>query len=353
MTTLGDIIRGGVAGAPTRVAVGAEGTVQTVVGGVPAWAAAAGAALSNATPAALGTAAAGVSTEASRADHVHEAPAGGVSIGTAGADAARPAATTDLIGSTYTATDTATRYLCEPDGSGGARWCVAGRHQYEGRDTTCARMGGTRTAASNVSISAGTILSGAMVFSLGTLPSDGRYLLTCNAPATGNGWRLSIGDVSGARGRLMSYRQGMGTAFAELTTAVAAADNAMHCIAWSWNGATVRYSWDGAAVATASHGSGTMSAGTGPIRIGADAFFTAAPDADIAAIKLWSTLVGDADLEAIAAAYATGRIPDVAGSTVVFDWHAARYAEGFASQVCVRGTAQRMTWSAAPPMVIR
>ena len=33
-------------------------------------------ALSDATPAALGTAAAGVSTEASRADHVHEAPAG-------------------------------------------------------------------------------------------------------------------------------------------------------------------------------------------------------------------------------------------------------------------------------------
>ncbi len=34
--------------------------------------------LSDATPAALGTAAAGVSTEASRADHVHEAPAGGI-----------------------------------------------------------------------------------------------------------------------------------------------------------------------------------------------------------------------------------------------------------------------------------
>ena len=38
----------------------------------------AGPALSDATPAALGVAAPGVSTEASRADHVHEAPAGGV-----------------------------------------------------------------------------------------------------------------------------------------------------------------------------------------------------------------------------------------------------------------------------------
>jgi len=39
MTTAGDLIRGGTAGAPTRVAVGADGSVLTVVAGVPAWAA--------------------------------------------------------------------------------------------------------------------------------------------------------------------------------------------------------------------------------------------------------------------------------------------------------------------------
>ena len=39
MTTLGDTIRGGASGTPERLAVGAEGQVQTVVGGVPAWAA--------------------------------------------------------------------------------------------------------------------------------------------------------------------------------------------------------------------------------------------------------------------------------------------------------------------------
>jgi hypothetical protein len=39
MTTPGDIIVGGALGAPTRLGVGAEGTVPTVVGGVPAWAA--------------------------------------------------------------------------------------------------------------------------------------------------------------------------------------------------------------------------------------------------------------------------------------------------------------------------
>ena len=318
MTTAGDLITGGASGTPGRLAVGAEGEVLTVVSGVPAWAAPA---------------------------------AGGVSIGTAGADASRPAASTGLIGSLYTATDTATRYLCESDGSGGARWCVAGRHQYEGRDTTCARMGGTRTAASDTSTTASTIRSGAVVFALVTLPSGAVIIASVSGPSSG--WQLEIGRDSGSRGRLGVYAFGFGTPDLFFAGAVAAADGAMHCIAWTWDGTTVRYSWDGATVATASHVSGTLTDTTSPIRYGANNGGAYVPSADLAAVKLWSTAVGDADLEAVAAAYATGRIPDVAGSTVVFDWHAARYAEGFASQVCVRGTAQRMTWSAAPPMVIR
>lgn len=52
--------------------------MSTRVNGVDLDAGTSGPALSDATPAALGTATAGVSTEASRADHVHEAPAGGV-----------------------------------------------------------------------------------------------------------------------------------------------------------------------------------------------------------------------------------------------------------------------------------
>ena len=38
MTTAGDLIRGGTAGAPTRVAVGTTGQVLTVAAGVPGWA---------------------------------------------------------------------------------------------------------------------------------------------------------------------------------------------------------------------------------------------------------------------------------------------------------------------------
>jgi hypothetical protein len=319
MTTAGDLIRGGTAGAPTRVAVGTTGQVLTVAAGVPGWA----------------------------------DPAGGVTVGTAGTDASRPAASTGLAGSLYTGTDTATRYLCESDGSGGARWCVVGRHQHEGRDTTCARLGAARSATSDVSIAASTILSGALVFSLGTLPSGGVILLSCAESVSGNGWHIRIGDDATSRGRLASFLTGMGSTTALLTDAVAAADNAIHSLAWTWDGTTVRYSWDGAAVATASHTSGSRSAGTAPVRYGALPSGIFAPNADLAAVKLWSTAVGDADLVAVAAEYASGRLPDVAGATCVFDWHAARYAEGQLVHPCLRGTAQRLTLSAACPMVVR
>jgi hypothetical protein len=296
--------------------VGTTGQVLTVAAGVPVW-----------------------------------ADAGGVSIGTAGADAARPAASTALIGSLYTATDTATRYLCESNGAGGARWCVVGRHQHEGRDTTCARLGAARAATSDTSTTASTILSGAVVFSLATLPSSGVILVSVYG--SGAGWQVQIGGDAGDRGLLQSYREGMGTASVNLAGATAAADNALHCIAWTWDGTTVRYSWDGATVATASHTSGTITDATTPVRYGANGGGTFAPDADLAAVKLWTTAVGDADLEAVAAAHASGRLPDVAGATCVFDWHAARYAEGQLVHPCLRGTAQRLTLSAACPMVVR
>lgn len=47
-------------------------------------------------------------------------------IPTAGLDAARPSPTTSILGALYSATDTGVRYLCESDGSGGARWVVLG-----------------------------------------------------------------------------------------------------------------------------------------------------------------------------------------------------------------------------------
>ena len=67
-----------------------------------------GASLSDATPAALGTAAAGVSTSASRADHVHAAPAAGGTYG-AGTLAARPGSQELWLPHLLLATETAQR----------------------------------------------------------------------------------------------------------------------------------------------------------------------------------------------------------------------------------------------------
>jgi len=90
-----------------------------------------GASLSDATPAALGTAAAGVSTSASRADHVHEAPAGGTTH-TSGTLAARPVS--PAAGDTYAVTSgasTGARYVCFVTGSWEGTVPFATGHSYE------------------------------------------------------------------------------------------------------------------------------------------------------------------------------------------------------------------------------
>ena len=70
----------------------------------------AGASLSDATPAALGTAAAGVATSASRADHVHQAPAPSAA-GSIGHSWERPSPTTAGPGATFVDTDSLTELV--------------------------------------------------------------------------------------------------------------------------------------------------------------------------------------------------------------------------------------------------
>jgi hypothetical protein len=74
MTDPGDLIVGGVAGAPTRQPVGSNGDVLAIAGGSPTWTPLSIPALSSATPQPLGVAAAGTSGDAARADHVHGPP---------------------------------------------------------------------------------------------------------------------------------------------------------------------------------------------------------------------------------------------------------------------------------------
>ena len=90
-----------------------------------------GTSLSDATPAALGTAAAGVSTSASRADHVHAAPAAGGTYGS-GTLAARPAS--PAAGDTYEVTTGAAsgdRYACLIAGA----WSLVGEERDAVEDT--------------------------------------------------------------------------------------------------------------------------------------------------------------------------------------------------------------------------
>lgn len=77
MTTAEDLIKGGVSGAPARLAVGTTGTVLKVVAGVVAWAAEIVSALASSvvTETAFGqSSAVGVATTAARGDHTHGTP---------------------------------------------------------------------------------------------------------------------------------------------------------------------------------------------------------------------------------------------------------------------------------------
>lgn len=283
-----------------------------------------------------------------------EAPASsGVVIGTAGADADRLAATTGLIGSIYTGTDTAVRYLCESDGAGGARWCRVGGNGTEGRDTTGIITGASRNASGDTNIDGSTVTGFAVCFSLAALPIGGRILFSV-LQAGPTGFQLEIGEDGVDRGLLGIYRSGLSSARRVFTGAtVAGALNAPHCIAVRFDGANTRYSLDGAGVLEVTD-TGTATHGTTPVRLNTNGAGGAGPDADHLGFKLWSTALTDPDLVAISGAYATGRIPDVAGATIVSDWHAARYPEWVTAQRIIRGAVKGvLSWNGAPPMVIR
>lgn len=99
----------------------------------------AGVSLSDATPAAPGTAAAGTSTSASRGDHVHPLQ----TLASAGTLAARPAASATVLGRSYFATNVSPAgalYVCLTDGAGGYAWAPV----YLGSDGDAA---GTATVA--------------------------------------------------------------------------------------------------------------------------------------------------------------------------------------------------------------
>lgn len=309
-------------------------------------------ALSNAIPQPLGIADPGSSPDASRADHVHPLPTTLVQVGTAGADSARPTASTSLIGSLYTATDTAVRYLCESNGAGGARWCRVGGNGTEGRDTTAVVTGGTLQSVGSANITGNTVTGFALAFSLAAIPSGGCNIMSVSGG--GAGWALEIGFDATDRGRLGIVRSGLSAGRRIFTSAsVTGALDTPHTIAVRFDGANTIYSLDGAAASTAAD-TGTPTWGNAPVRLQRSEVSFNGSNMDHLGFKIWSSSLTDADLLSVSGAFATGRIPDVSGGTVVTDWAAARYPEWQATQRVVRGsTPTIMTWTGAPPLVIR
>ena len=319
-TTRGDLIRRG-ATADERVALGTSGHVLTSNGTDAVWA----------------------------------APAG--STPTAGLDGARPTAT---LGALYTATDTGVRYLCESNGSGGARWAVVGARGNEGRDTTAVYFDGSSTYAdTSVTIVGSTIVSFAAVFAMHTAPSGQQVILTVNPNTGTDGLYLSIGRDAGDRYLIDVYRFGFSTPLTYLTGATISGSPAtLHCVAVTLEANAVRFSLDGAAVQSESNGTGSAAVGTAALRLGrgsAGGYLTGWMTTAV----LWSTAVGDSDLVAVsgaarAAGSTPGRIPAVSGATEIVRWHAGWQRAPLLTEPLLSGSlGGSLTWSAAPTLVVR
>ena len=245
--------------------------------------------------------------------------ASGVSSGT---DAALPTATTGNIGTIYTATDTGQVYLCESNGSGGARWRNMLTGHLDGAALRVAAAAVTQTGTT--SRAAPTTATIVIYTRVATLPSG------ISQHGTGNfsgGFQLEIGNNSGDRGLFTLYRTGSSPVRTELTGAsFTGALGVVRGLALHMTASALRWSWNGGAVGSAAL-TGTPS-GTGLPWVGAPSSFHAH---DIVAVRWLAEAASDADLQTLSgsAAVATGRIPVVASATtVLLDWSASRMTSG-------------------------
>lgn len=128
-------------------------------------------------------------------------------------------------------------------------------------------------------------------------------------------------------------------------------DNTPRCLAISFNGGLMNYSLNGGAVLQVNFGAGAAANAATAMQHNAG-LGAAVQNIDFIAAKMWSTQIPDEDLEAISDGGLQGRLGDSAGSTCVYDWHAARYDEWIASQRYIRGTQGVLTWNGSPPLII-
>ena len=250
--------------------------------------------------------------------------------------AARPAA--PAAGDTYLCTDYDMLLTC----------AVAGTWRVVGADVMNVTIGPFSGASTQTSLLSATGTGN------GPTGGPGYTYATCvylTSPATTQqiiagyinlygsaGWALKIGDTSGKFG---IYQTGMNSgAVADLGPVVGTGAHSI-AVACAANGLSLRYSVDGGTVGTVAI-TGTYAppdiyaaVGVGNTFIESQPFIAGG----ISWVGVWSSVLSDADLQAVSAQYATG-LPGAASTTPAWAWLCAKYPDGLVRHTPVGSAAK-------------
>ena len=157
-----------------------------------------------------------------------------------------------------------------------------------------------------------------------------------------SGWALKMGDTSGKFGL---YQRGMlSNATADLGSAVGTGPHAV-AVACAGDGLSLRYAVDGGAVGTvAITGTYTVPGASAAVGVG-NTLIASQPfiAGGISWGGVWSSVLSDADLQAVSAQYASG-LPGAASTSPAWAWLCAKYPDGAARHMPIG--------SAAKPLVV-
>jgi hypothetical protein len=342
MTSAGDMIVGGVAGAPARLAAGSAGYIPRIVGGTPVWR----------------------------------------ELFDPGLLAARPAAAATREGQWYWATNAAPGLelaVCSHQGGGTYAWVTM---PYSVTATGVALVQAADAAAARAAIGAGQglpHLSLGAAYNAGSsatayldvagtpsaaplggpgetlvylffpvgLPSDARIMAQhMDSGSVARGWEIRYGDNGGDRGLLSMLLFGMnGGGVFELPGATFnGALNVPHVLAIAITaGGVPRYSWDGGAVTELPALAGTYvpPISGDPFTIGSRSGGNYSADkAQIVQFRAYSTVLSNEDLAAVATTRTSFVLADPSAGTLTTDISASN-ASGFGSVLDRADTARR------------
>ena len=315
-----------------------------------------GATLSDATPAALGTAAAGVSTAASRADHVHEAPTGGGSA-TLGHSWERPAPATVPAGPVAINTDDLTEQA--PTGLAVSAGVVATgwmQRLPSGFGDGRAALAGNppRAYAESIDLSAYTIgaVSLAALWTWdGTQPSSyGISEVITFGDRNDENRGIHVAYVpNGGNTNLVAYSHGVATVLVASANLLAGAVG-LHALAIApvdASGHKWRFSYDGAAVADVAMGASyAPPSSSDAIGVGSRPDGLIYLNGRFVELSVWGSLLSDANLLALATLPGTPtyELPESASTgAAAIRVQACRYDPAYALPLLARGVSKPFT----------